>query len=500
MTNLTTSSAMPERPASGLDRVRSRRNPLGYIFFALCAVVALVPLPLGTARPLAWDIMALVVALLLATSLFLPSDGTLLSRGLFPPVLLFTAVVGYVLLQIIPGVPSALQNPLWEQAADTLNRGIDGSIAVERTTAFVYLLRLICYSGIFYLALLTGRDAVRARAAIRLVAVSGCVYAVYGLIVYWSGNKSILWFSKWAYTSDLTGTFVNKNSFATYLGLCTLAALCLLMQSLSRIELHDNWRKKLATAVDFVSTRIGKLIMLFILMTALFLAHSRGGFLATLSGMAALMIMISMAPSLGRLRRIGAWSVVPFVVFMTALFISGGGTFNRFMSADVDAEGRFAVYRLIFQAIQDYPIRGIGLGSFADVFPIYRTPEISGYYDLAHNDYLQNFLELGIPAAVCLFVAIGWLIGLCLHGIRIRQRDAIYPGLAVAASVLVGLHATVDFSLQIPAVTVTYIFLLGIGVAQSSSSRVSFDKTPSDVAQRLSEKPDSAPGQISEQA
>ena len=35
---------------------------------------------------------------------------------------------------------------------------------------------------------------------------------------------------------------------------------------------------------------------------------------------------------------------------------------------------------------------------------------------------------------------------------------------------LVALHALVDFSLQIPAVAVTYAALLGIGVAQATPS------------------------------
>ncbi|MDF2096672.1 hypothetical protein [Aquibaculum arenosum] len=38
---------------------------------------------------------------------------------------------------------------------------------------------------------------------------------------------------------------------------------------------------------------------------------------------------------------------------------------------------------------------------------------------------------------------------------------------AVAASLLVGVHALSDFSLQLPAVTVTWLVLLALGVAQS---------------------------------
>ena len=48
-----------------------------------------------------------------------------------------------------------------------------------------------------------------------------------------------------------------------------------------------------------------------------------------------------------------------------------------------------------------------------------------------------------------------------------RRRDATAPTVAASAALLVGVHAMVDFSLQIEAVTLTFMALLGAGVAQS---------------------------------
>jgi hypothetical protein len=47
------------------------------------------------------------------------------------------------------------------------------------------------------------------------------------------------------------------------------------------------------------------------------------------------------------------------------------------------------------------------------------------------------------------------------------------PNLAVAAAVLVGAHAAIDFSLQIQAIALTFAALLGAGLAQAESSRIS---------------------------
>src|SRR5665213_2852887 len=448
-----------------------RKHLKRVIFIGLCAVIAVAPAVLAAVQPLAWETAGLCIALLLMMDLLRPIDEQrLISKYLFGPGLLFVAVVAFVIVQIMPLVPDAWQNPVWSLASEALGRTVDGAIAVDRPAALIGLFRLLSYAGIFYLAVVLCGEPSRAHAAVKLVSISGGIYAAYGLVVYWSGNKTVLWFPKWAYVDDLTGTFINRNSFATYLGLCTLAALCYLIKSSEQLHLYGHWRHKFDLAIDFASRRALILIAVFLLTTALFLTHSRGGLASTLAGILTLALTMAMSPSLRRLRRLG-WIALPLAMVFIALFISGGATIDRLMGTDLASEERFSVYRLILQAIGNYPWFGTGLNSFISVFPIYRTAAVTRYFDLAHNDYLQNLLELGIPAALCLFAAVLWLAVICFRGLRLRRRDAVFPCLGVAATVLVALDATVDFSLQIPAVTYTYCFLLGAAVAQSWSSR-----------------------------
>jgi len=81
-----------------------------------------------------------------------------------------------------------------------------------------------------------------------------------------------------------------------------------------------------------------------------------------------------------------------------------------------------------------------------------------------------SVFELGVPAALALFLALGGLAVTCWRGVARRHRDWVFPATGAAASVLVGLHATVDFSLQLPAVAILYATIMGVGVAQSYSS------------------------------
>jgi hypothetical protein len=59
----------------------------------------------------------------------------------------------------------------------------------------------------------------------------------------------------------------------------------------------------------------------------------------------------------------------------------------------------------------------------------------------------------------------------CLKGAITRQTNETMPCVAASVAFLLGVHALVDFSLQIQAIALTFMALLGAGVAQSASSR-----------------------------
>ena len=133
-------------------------------------------------------------------------------------------------------------------------------------------------------------------------------------------------------------------------------------------------------------------------------------------------------------------------------------------------EYRFPAYRLMLGAIADFPLLGFGYGAFEDAFKIYRAPPVVVYFDTAHSTYLENAIELGLPAATALWSSIGWLGLTGLRAFRPRRPARIYGWAAACATLLVGIHAAFDFSLQIPAVAVVYAVILGIGCGQSWST------------------------------
>jgi O-antigen ligase len=132
---------------------------------------------------------------------------------------------------------------------------------------------------------------------------------------------------------------------------------------------------------------------------------------------------------------------------------------------------RLPIYQDTLAMIADRPLLGHGYGSYGTSFLRYQERAAGPFIiDKAHNTYLEHAAELGIPATVLLYLAPLLLVLFCLRGAFVRRKEKIYPLLAVSATVLVAVHSLMDFSLQIPAVAVTYAMILGMGTAQSIPS------------------------------
>jgi len=220
---------------------------------------------------------------------------------------------------------------------------------------------------------------------------------------------------------------------------------------------------------EFILKAWKPMTALLLMVAALVLTHSRGGFVATLSGTVALLTLLDR-----RGRRGGAKSrvlvIAALVVVGIAFYLTSEMLLDRINRTDITTEERIAVFANVNRAVGDNPALGFGYGTFADSFRLYDQVEDTVHYDRAHNTWLENAFELGLPAALMLYLALIGLALTCLRGVRRRHRDWVFPAIGVAASVLAGIHATVDFSLQLPAVAMLYATIMGVACAQSYSS------------------------------
>ena len=446
------------------------------IFWSLIALVVLAPLPFASVPTWSWSLIACITGILLiAWSARLAINGETPPVGLrriWPFALLFGFTVAWAAVQVLPVTPASWHHPLWRSTAEALGHDGGGTISLNPFATRTALVRLLAYAGVFWLSLQYCRSSRRAWQVMYALTIAGLAYSAYGLIVEFSGTKMILWYNKNAYLDDLTSTFVNRNSYATYAGLTLICASGLLLKILSEnLGTSLGWREGLRRLLEHVAPRAWSLLVAWIVISmALLLTHSRGGFVSTAVGLLMLCLILGLTREM-KLR---------FAVFVTGLVIVAGAFFfalggdvtdQRLAKTSLQKEERPRVYELTLQAIEAAPLLGTGYGTFEEVFRFYRDPSLNNFYERAHNTYLENALEFGLPGAVALFGTIGGLSILTLVGVRRRRRDAVYPCIGFAATILVAVHSLVDFSLQIPAVALTYALLMGAACAQSWSTR-----------------------------
>lgn len=464
------------------------------LFYLLLIVVVLSPMPLGSNREWSWTLMiTLVSGLALAWALVGLIQPSKISRKLsIVPVILFLCVCGWAWLQAQADTPSDWHHPLWgvsaqvldlplasestsdersEKPVDDASSVVYSSISLAPDDTHTAWLRLLSYGLVFFLSFQFCRDAKRAQTVLGWLAVAGLVYSIYGLMIYWSRSDSFLWFWEMDWRSSVRGTFANRNSFATWVGLCLLCALAGFYQ---RISIRRNPAYSLPAERDLKVERFvlgiwKPVTLLIITVSALILTHSRGGFLSVLGGGVVLLLAINYRQPI-KASRIGAAMLVAIVAVLVSFWLTSSTLLERLDVSNVKIDSRLKAFALTVDGIDDNPVLGFGYGTFADGFRLYRDESL-GYFNRTHNTYLENLFELGWPAAMALFICFAWLALVCVKGLRDRQRDWIYPALGLAATTVVALHSLVDFSLQMPATAFTYALIMGAACAQSFSSR-----------------------------
>ena len=370
-------------------------------------------------------------------------------------------------------MPLGFGDPMWRIAADETGLPLPARLSVNPDETLAGLMRLLTYGAVFWLTLQYARSSERAETGLTAVVAIGAVYAVYGLAVFLSGNDWVLIYPKWAYPGSLASTFVNRNSYATFAGLCLLATVALLFSRIRHtLSLKWPWRRRIVRLVEQLAGRSGWLTVSFLAsLIALMLTGSRAGIASSAAGLVALSLFFLRGRAIGPASLVSLLATIALIAGLA--YALGAQTLKQRYYApqiiDMSGQMRLEVQSFALSAIRSAPLTGTGFGTFPDVVTAYRTDTASGLtlWDKAHNTYLENAVELGVPAALSLDVAIALLALRCLSGALTRQRGWLLPAIGVGATMLVALHSLFDFSLQIPAVSILYAFVMGMAVAQS---------------------------------
>ena len=201
---------------------------------------------------------------------------------------------------------------------------------------------------------------------------------------------------------------------------------------------------------------------------AMFLTGSRAGvLLSALVGAVVLAAFVSKTVAFSR-KSLAILAAAAGVLLVT-FDLLGAGVIGRLDSEGFGSGGRPEAYRSTLGMIRDHPWLGTGLGTFAWVYPSYRSDAWTswGVWERAHNTPLEIASEMGLPLAELVITGWAGVFAVLGFGLWTRNRDQIVVVAALAIASLGILHSLIDFSLQIPGFALVVFALVGAGLAQS---------------------------------
>jgi O-antigen ligase len=458
---------------------------LSYWLFVV--TIAWAPFPLGSNRPWSWSLLILLITacwLLWCVSTS-PKALLELSKGLRGPILLCLLALGWGVIQVLPLLPLNVAQPIWHSAAALTGRAVTPALSFSPWLSIAELAKLSSYVMAAWLARVFAQDTRRAYNLLNALTAIGAFYAAYSLVLVVAGYSQFELFygiHLQQAPHNFPGPFVNRNSFATYEGLIAVCAGSrLVSEGWKRGPFPKGFVDRLAAIGKYLFERGLLWLMAAVLALATVVSTgSRGGNLATWSALLAL-VFIAMGIATRQKRSWSAFAVAPALLasVLALMAMSGSslaGRLNDMASTGSTDTTRMLLWANAARMIAAEPFTGWGLGTYQIVYPVFSKTTLPLVMDKAHNDYLELAAGWGIPAAMLWWGALVWLVWICLRGVIERRRNRLLPALAVGTSILVGIHSLFDFSLQMPAVALTYAAILGLGLAQS------FRRHPSEAA------------------
>jgi O-antigen ligase len=440
---------------------------------ALAGLVLLVPLPFGAVQPWAVLFFEIWAAALGAAALWIicrrPEILTFHGRRLLLPAVLLLLLCVVQLLPLPGGLVRLIAGPT-AAARDTivslLHQGSStlGAISASPPDTLDALLRMTAYLSVGLAASICLRERRHLKMLCMAIVASGLFQALYGSAEYLSGQQQIFGYAKRHYLDSATGTFINRNHFASYLAMTMPLALRAYLIRHERPP-HRGWRERFVHL--FSPAMISKLFLAvaaFVILAGILLSYSRGGLAAALAGSLYLLL------STPRWRR--KLPVLLLAFLLPAAFLSWqeikapGARFFADSDELVTLSSRLPLWNASADILPSYLPAGSGLGTFEKVFNATKPASLDGIWMHAHNDWLQLLMEGGLPA---LFLA-GWMLYIILvrgegRGVPLDRDPSLRTNAIVAGIVAIAFHSLLDFSLRIPAVAILASCLIGMGAS-----------------------------------
>jgi O-antigen ligase len=435
-----------------------------FFFYSLCALIIYAPIPLGANRiwassTLEFFIFYLFIGHLLSTiktkRSFLPPSY---SFAIITP-LCITAL--WLVVQMTPSLGTLLGRSF-------------STLSFDPSLTHIMLLKTVALTLFAWLVFYYVDTKTLVYKFALTILLSGLLQALYASWL----NLNIGMVSPIfdiPYSTTAVGSFIYKNQLANFLALCLSIGLGVLISQLSlKGSSHQVRHKVRDIAMVLLSSKMLIRISLIIMIIALILTRSRMGNSAFFFALAFISIFAfffyNRKPKHLRLL-ILSFFIVDFILVGTIFGVEK--VKERLLETSLASETRDEVVRDSIPMIIEYPVFGSGGGSFYSSFSQYQSEPYSGFYDHAHNDYIQFAAELGLPITFLLGAMVLYCLFVSLKTI-VKRKTPLYQGVSFGCAVAIIhmlLHATVDFSLQSPSIALLFISILSLALISSNLKR-----------------------------
>lgn len=429
------------------------------------------PLPLASNRAIVWVVNGAFAVLILSVFLLGEYIGKTAREVDWRPAAWALAGVtvwaGWMVLQALPITPLAFHHPIWSSVGADMP-GARGAISINPASTWATIAEFVPIALLGLVSFRLAQDRHRARMLLMVVVGAAVLVAALGLVAFAAGFSLVSLLDKPHYQGYLTATFVGRAAAASYFAIGMVAAAALVAGRVEerRAGLEGHHRIARGTLLVAFSDSVIWVVSFLILLLALLETGSRGGVIAAAIGLL-VVVAISIPSARFTLKARAGAVLLAVLAFGALLWVLGGRLFER-LGEGIGDQDRLMVYRETIDMILSRPLLGQGAGTFADAYPMFQGP---GEHNLvwlrAHSTYLQAAAELGLPVFAVALATI--LFVLVVIARRVARRSAPSPAAIAALAAAAGLavQSAIDFSIQIQAVALTMVVLLGAGLGEA---------------------------------
>jgi O-antigen ligase len=434
---------------------------------ALYGLLILAPLLLGSNRPLFWGINGVIAAFTVAVfaySEFAMPESSRHDWHLPQVALTGILIIGtWISVQASPWTPKVFHHPIW--FSSPILAGARSTISADPSLTWQALGWWSALS-VFVVAVRIGTHACHRIYLLKLMLGICGLVAAFGFIVEAFELNTIGILPKTFYKGWLTGTFVNRNSAATFIVIGLVIAVTLATRENLFQRTHNNVLLKFVggksafyRAAIFGAAGLG-------LFLTLLLTGSRGGIMSGLIGGALVFFM-----RFSKLGRLNAPQVAAMLLVLAICIALAVNVIQERPSAAESTSIRVSLYAEAFKAIADRPILGHGAGAYSSIQPIYHSSSTPTdlIWDNAHSTVLEAILTLGIPAVLFATIVLAYIFSKVALTWWRTAEEATCLSVALAVGPAIMFHSFIDFSLEIQAIAIYIACLVGLGIGETMS-------------------------------